>query len=427
MPPPTDIGITLLPRKVFGCGFDKCKEVSIGWDERCDHVAKHMKNGATFEQWKYSNVIRNLIRQEALHDTWKELVAGLDERLRESRSHISWCPDNTRILRQKLQCCDLRPSREDVLITAMSLRADIQLDSVHQQLPLGFVTPSRDSVPHVDRLSREQRMQILNGSSNLPLSRTRLMSINAALLRVTNTLGHKAEFDCGGTPFIEPDSPAVDTAGRRISYMDLDPGDFLDVAQPAIPDIPHPMHTSAMNPPMSAPPSQTPIIDHHQQLPHTPTEDFIDQSKVTANPLGAWYPNYFDSAPQFEESQYYDRPSFGQIISKPLHKIGNRISSSRQSSPHSSHMRSPSQMNQGQQDMGAEFALQNPGVAMGMRHAPQQAQHQHIPQHHQQQQQPPQQQQQHQHHMMSHTQTHHQHFRSTAPMHEQLHLYTTHN
>jgi hypothetical protein len=63
---------------VFGCGFDKCKEVSIGWDERCDHVAKHMKNGATMDQWKYSNVIRNLIRQEALHDTWKELIGCLE-------------------------------------------------------------------------------------------------------------------------------------------------------------------------------------------------------------------------------------------------------------------------------------------------------------------------------------------------------------
>lgn len=416
MPPPTDIGITLLPRKVFGCGFDKCKEVSIGWDERCDHVAKHMKNGASFDQWKYSNVIRNLIRQEALHDTWKELVACLDERLRESRSHISWCPDNTRILRQKLQCCDLRPSREEVLITAMSLRSDIPLESVHQQLPLGFITPSRDSVPHIDKVSREHRMQILNGSSNPALSRTRLITINAALLRITNTAEYKADFDCGTTPFIEPDSPVIDTAGRRISYMDVDPGDYLDVAQPAIPDMPHPMNappiTSSMNPPQI----HTPIIDHHQQ-PHTPTDDFIDHTKISGNPLGAWYPNYFDSAPQFEESQYYDRPSFGQMIAKPLHKISNRLGNSRQGSPHSSHLRSPSAMGQSQpQDLEADFALQNPVAAMGMRHPPQQSQHQ-LPQHnaqihHQQQQQ--------QHHMMLQ-----QPYRASSSMHDQLHLYTT--
>jgi len=414
LPSLTDIGITLLPRKVFGCGFDKCKEVSIGWDERCDHVAKHMKNGASFDQWKYSNVIRNLIRQEALHDTWKELVACLDERLRETRSHISWCPDNTRILRQKLQCCDLRPSREEVLITAMSLRADIPLESLHQQLPLGFVTPSRDSVPHSDRISREQRMQILNGNSNPSMSRSRLASINAALLRVSNTASHVANYDCGSSPFIEPESPAVDTAGRRISYMDLDPGDFLDVAQPAIPNIPHPMSAPAMNPPNP----HTPVINHQQQ-PHTPTEDFNEQPKPPANPLGWCYPSYFDAAPQFEESQYYERPSFGQVISKPLQKIGNRLNTSRQHSPHSSHMRSPSQMSQRQPDMGTDFALQNPVAAMGMRHLPQQQQ-QHPPQ---QAQAQPQQQQHPQFHAMSHAPP--QHFRNTAPMHDQLHLYTT--
>jgi hypothetical protein len=415
LPSLTDIGITLLPRRVFGCGFDKCKEVSIGWDERCDHVAKHMKNGASFDQWKYSNVIRNLIRQEALHDTWKELVACLDERLRETRSHISWCPDNTRILRQKLQCCDLRPSREEVLITAMSLRADVPLESVHQQLPLGFVTPSRDSVPHSDRLSREQRMQILIGNSDPQLSRSRLASINAALIRVTNTADHSANYDCGASPFIEPESPAIDTAGRRISYMDVDPGDFLDIAQPAIPDIPHPMSTSTMNPP----PSQTPVLEHHHQQPHTPTEDFNEQAKPSANPLGWCYPSYFDAAPQFEESQYYERPSFGQIISKPLHKIGHRLNGSRQASPHSSHMRSASQMSQEQSDMSSEFVLQNSVAAMGMRHAPhhtQQQQQQHLPQQHHHPQQHP------QYHAMS--QMPQQHYRAAPLMHDQLHLFT---
>ncbi|KAI4945654.1 hypothetical protein J4E91_007997 [Alternaria rosae] len=350
LPSLTDIGITLLPRRVFGCGFDKCKEVSIGWDERCDHVAKHMKNGATMDQWKYSNVIRNLIRQEALHDTWKELIGCLDERLRESRSQISWCPDNSRILRQKLQCCDLRPSREEVLITALSLRADIPLDPVHQQLPTGFVTPSRDSVPHVEKLSREQRMHILIGNSNPHHSRARLASINAALLRISSSLAHVPDYDCGSSPFVEPQTPAVDTASRRISYMDVDPGDYLDVAQPAIPDLPPAMTTSTMHTPHAHP---TPVMDHEQ---HTQLyqNEYMDQVKVTPNPLESLYPNYFGAAPQFEESQYYDRPSFGQMISKPLHKIGSRISSSRGSS---SNQRPSSQMSQASSEMLPDYSL----------------------------------------------------------------------
>lgn len=410
LPSLTDIGITLLPRRVFGCGFNKCKEVSIGWDERCDHVAKHMKNGATMDQWKYSNVIRNLIRQEALHDTWKELLACLDERLRESRSQISWCPDNSRILRQKLQCCDLRPSREEVLITALSLRADIPLDPIHQQLPPGFVTPSRDSVPHVEKLSREQRMHILIGNSNPQASRARLASINAALLRVSTSLSHVPDYDCGSSPFVEPQTPALDTTSRRISYMDVDPGDCLDVSQPAIPDVPPVMHTTTTT--MHMPHSHTAIMDyeHQAQMHHN---EYIDQSKPASNPLGSLYPNYWGPPPQFEDSQYYDRPSFGQIISKPLHKITNRLSGSRSNSTHS---RASSHMSEEQVDMGSDYPI----AAMGMRHLQQHEQpqpHQHMQQH--QPQHP-------QHHTMTH-QSQLQHYGNPMQMHDQLQLYTTHS
>ncbi|KZM24872.1 metal ion binding [Ascochyta rabiei] len=409
LPSLTDIGITLLPRRVFGCGFDKCKEVSIGWDDRCDHVAKHMKNGATSEQWRYSNVLRNLIRQEALHETWKEIVACLDERLKENRAQISWCPDNTRVLRQKLQCCDLRPSREEVLITALSLRSDIVVDAVHQQLPTGFVTPSRDSVPHVDRLTREQRMQILIGHSNVQLSRTRLAGLNAALLGVTT---HTPNYHCGSSPFAEPNSPTIDTTERRISYMDIDPGDYLDVAQPPIPDL----HLS-----MSAPQIHTPVTDNGQSLQQQPA-NYIDQNKSSPNPLGWYYPNYFDVAPQFEESQYYDRPSLGQMIAKPLHKIGNRLSPSRNSSRPTSHVE--------QSHADIDFGIQNPVAALSMRnmHAHiQPQQHMQSSQHYQQQhaQQQPQQQQQQQQQPIVHPQP--QHFRNPAQMQGQLHLFTTHN
>jgi hypothetical protein len=401
LPSLTDIGITLLPRRVFGCGFDKCKEVSIGWDERCDHVAKHMKNGATSEQWKYSNVIRNLIRQEALHETWKELVACLDERLRESRSQISWCPDNTRILRQKLQCCDLRPSREEVLITALSLRSDIVLDSAHKQLPIGFVTPSNDSVPHVDKLSREQRMNILIGNSDIQASRTRLAALNAALLCVTT---YTPNYHCGSSPFAEPNSP---TAGRRISYMDLDPGDFLDVTPPSIPDP-----LLAMN----GPQTHTPVNDNEHPM-HAQQNGYVEQTKPSPNPLDWCYPNYFDAAPQFEESQYYNRPSLGQMISKPLHKIGNRLSIARNSrSPH---------LSQSQPDLNVDFALQNPVAAMSMRNIHQNIQPAPPPQQQQQPQHHHQQHQQQQHHSIAHSQP--QHYRNATHMHNQSHMFTTPN
>ncbi|KAF2746200.1 hypothetical protein M011DRAFT_445565 [Sporormia fimetaria CBS 119925] len=305
LPSVTDIGIRLLPRRVFGCGFDRCKDVSIGWDERCDHVAKHMKNGYVFEQWKYSNVIRNLIRQEALHDTWKELFASLDERLKESRSHITWSPHNTRVLRQKLQCCDLRPSREEVLITALSLRSDLPLDPSQIHIPPGFVTPSRDSVPNMDQLTREQRMHVLIGTPNLSLSRTRLAALNAALLQRSFARTSQESY---------MESPVVEESDRRISYMDVDSGDYLDLADAAIPPLPPSMET-------------LPSMNGEQ-----PQVGSFTEEPKPANPLSLCYPSYFDAAPTFEESDYYDRKSLGRIISKPLQKIGSKL---RTSSPHS--------------------------------------------------------------------------------------------
>lgn len=404
LPSVTDIGIRLLPRRVFGCGFDKCKEVSIGWDERCDHVAKHMKNGLTFEQWKYSNVIRNLIRQEALHDTWKDLFASLDERLKETRSHITWAPENTRILRQKLQCCDLRPSREEVLITALSLRSDLPLDPSQIQIPPGFITPSRDSVPNVDQLSREQRMHILIGNPNISLSRTRLATLNAALLRTNYndpSFGQYAE------------SPVVDNTERRISYMDLDSGEYLSPVEQAIPQLAQNLEAQPQ-PPMEANPEPP------------QNSGFVDSGKPT-NPLNWCYPNYFDAAPTFEESSYYDRPSFGRMFSKPLSKIGSKLSS-RNGSPHSPH---PSHVDHN--DLGPEYS--NMQVPTHHHLQQQQQQQQLQPQQHQppQHQPPPPPPPQHPHHLQ-HPQAHQQMNQQMNHMamrqqyhgdpHNQLHIFT---
>ncbi|KAL1592253.1 hypothetical protein SLS60_011330 [Paraconiothyrium brasiliense] len=358
LPSLTDIGIQLLPRRVFGCGFDKCKEVSIGWDERCDHVAKHMKNGSTFDQWKYSNVIRNLIRQEALHDTWKEMIACLNERLRESRSQISWCPDNTRILRQKLQCCDLRPSREEVLITALSLRSDISLDPSQQQPPLGFVVPSRDSVPNVDGLSREQRMHILIGNPNATISRSRLAAVNAALLRASNASPHDANFDCGSSPFDDGPGPEPDTSSRRISYMDIDTSEpYLDMSQQSIqqpiPTLQMPTPSHQHQQPQSQSQAPPPMMETEAAQAH----EFVDPAKPS-NPLNLFYPSYFDAPPQIEESNYYERPSLGQMISKPLQRIGSRLS--RHGTPGSRPVSSQPDHRMMHGDMTPEFQIQSP-------------------------------------------------------------------
>lgn len=304
LPLVSDMRVRLLSRKVFGCGFDRCKEVSFGWDERCDHVAKHMKNGATPEQWRYSNVIRNLLRQEALHETWKSIWANLSERLRDGRSHITWSPENTRVLRQKLQCCDLRPSREDVLITALSLRSDLPLDPSEIHIPPGFSTPSRDSVPHGEHVTKEQRMQILNGNSNLAQSEARLRALNQIM--------HQRSLATPNYPTYAPSSAPV-MAEKRVSYMDVDPVDFC--SQP-------PQTFPSSLPPIPAPPPLN--------VEFPPSTTYPELSKHT-NPLASFH--YFDdppATPNLEDCPYTMRnsqPSLGQMVGRPLNRLGNRFGS----------------------------------------------------------------------------------------------------
>ena len=96
----------LSQKTAFGCGFNYCKIVSYSWKERCDHVAGHMKEGKTPSDWSYSNVIRNLFRQQKqnIHKISKMMFDQFYQQKKIDRSRLSWLPSNTRELRQNLEC-----------------------------------------------------------------------------------------------------------------------------------------------------------------------------------------------------------------------------------------------------------------------------------------------------------------------------------
>jgi hypothetical protein len=125
------------------------------------------KEQRTRKEWRYSNVIHNLLRQEATRGAWKELLSALETK--QARYHISWAPENTRILRQKLQCSDMRPDVDIVLHTALSLRHGRPYNEVVELDPR-FKTPSLDTVPDFHFLSPERLTQILMGGRTDPVS-----------------------------------------------------------------------------------------------------------------------------------------------------------------------------------------------------------------------------------------------------------------
>lgn len=215
VPCPIDVRIRLLPRRVYGCGFDGCKLFLTGWKERCDHVAAHMKPKGTEKrrsraEWNYSNTIHNLLRQPATRTAWKSLFANFESK--EPRYKMTWTPGNTRVLKQKLECCDMRPEVDVVLHTALSLRSDRPFNDVPELDP-DFNTPSQDSVPHFDTLTDEQLEFTLRGrctQPHLPTASSYVVSLKAATVEP-----HPGELVAFQVP-----SPII--SGRRISYMDID-------------------------------------------------------------------------------------------------------------------------------------------------------------------------------------------------------------
>jgi hypothetical protein len=137
----------VLPRKVFGCGFQYCNALLRGWRDRCDHMAFHMKRGESISEWRYSNVIRNLLQQDETRDLWLALIYDLPEHTREHQSRFQWLLGNTLILKLKLECCDFRPSPEDVAVAALMLRSDLPIEGTDLKVHGGLILPTFDTIP----------------------------------------------------------------------------------------------------------------------------------------------------------------------------------------------------------------------------------------------------------------------------------------
>ncbi|OCK73775.1 hypothetical protein K432DRAFT_430401 [Lepidopterella palustris CBS 459.81] len=340
LPPVSDVKIELLPKKFFGCGFENCKTVLINWNDRCDHIAKHMmpkdgtmpKDGMKSTQWSYTTVIRNLMRQDAIRDSWKSLFSTFGEQSRNGRSQLCWHPDNTRVLRQKLECGDTRPNRDDFLMTALQLGLDLPSVSGTGAsdglvpLPKGFVTPSLDSVPDIAALSITQLEETLRGPILNSFSRFRL-DPGVPSLPHSDQLSNSPHLSHSPHPsdvvmqeeHSPYDQPSFTSPENRLSFMDY---------TTSVDDL-----GLSLEPMERMPLTMDPHVTHNLAF----DSSLVDPGKPT-NPLTWSYPNYYDPAPLIQDSQFYSRPSLGQILGKPLRKVRSyKRSQLFQPSPNTNH------------------------------------------------------------------------------------------
>jgi hypothetical protein len=77
----------------WGCGF--CAAYLDRWGERCNHVGDHFETGSRGLVWKYSNVIRGLLRQPELARHWQDLLVEKHGPNPESRLTILFSEPET--------------------------------------------------------------------------------------------------------------------------------------------------------------------------------------------------------------------------------------------------------------------------------------------------------------------------------------------
>ncbi|KAF2203839.1 hypothetical protein GQ43DRAFT_429534 [Delitschia confertaspora ATCC 74209] len=105
---PANVSFPLLAKYAYGCGFcgqALCKRsaTTISWNDRCNHVAKCMQEGA---KWSFTKTLLGLLKQPGVHDQWRKVRSHWCQQLGIERSVLEWHPQTSRILRQQLEYND---------------------------------------------------------------------------------------------------------------------------------------------------------------------------------------------------------------------------------------------------------------------------------------------------------------------------------
>ena len=226
--------MTKLPQKAaFGCGFRYCKMVYYSWDERCNHVADHMKkDGKTPSDWCSSNVIRNLLRQQNIREISKRILDQFCHQNKIDRSRLSWLLSNTKELRQDLECGIFYPNVEVFVQKAIELSSLGASKSPNQAiaLPNRFTIPSQDLVQSADTSSIPQIQDYpmagsmdFDGSTQFDPSRLASQLQLPFENQPQLPSPHNMDFPISHSPNYEHDPDSFYRTQSEFGYPDIDP------------------------------------------------------------------------------------------------------------------------------------------------------------------------------------------------------------
>ncbi|KAF2673021.1 hypothetical protein BT63DRAFT_410077 [Microthyrium microscopicum] len=115
-------------KRAWACGFDQCKGMFNSWEERCDHVAGHFESLARVDdatsqpsQWKFTNVIRNLLRQADIKDAYKRVMIKTHGEDKVFWPKMRWQAENSTELLRRLEYRDFREGVQAIACAACQL------------------------------------------------------------------------------------------------------------------------------------------------------------------------------------------------------------------------------------------------------------------------------------------------------------------
>lgn len=147
--PATEVMVQLHTQVVFACGFAECKKIFDTPNDSdatpiakayFDHVAKHIKNGASISEWTYATRIHNLMRQRLVKEPWREVTS------KEARKQLNWQPHNSGVLRRKLECRDIGDVQTLMQIAIVLGSPPYSEPNSAQIIYQGFTTPTLDGM-----------------------------------------------------------------------------------------------------------------------------------------------------------------------------------------------------------------------------------------------------------------------------------------
>jgi hypothetical protein len=95
-------------KRLYACGFERCRELNYDYEEFTQHVAIHMGKG--HRDWSYNRTIRNLLKHPPLSEPWKALCESIGPPIKVTRKELQWDRTTAGNIRPQLERFDFGDS-----------------------------------------------------------------------------------------------------------------------------------------------------------------------------------------------------------------------------------------------------------------------------------------------------------------------------